>query len=114
MQISVYNNSSDDYYFDDVVYGSNFYDNNNIDYTLSGINHGDKISIHETKTFTITFKYTDEYKNSNPTSFDNVLNSYINFKFIKGYSISYTGLNDTSGLDTLILDSQTKTSTFTN
>ena len=114
MQISVYNNSSDDYYFDDVVYGSNFYDNNNIDYTLSGINHGDKISIHETKTFNITFKYTDEYKNSNPTNFDNVLNSYINFKFIKGYSISYTGLNDTSGLDTLILDSQTKTITFTN
>ena len=112
MQISVYNNSSDDYYFDDVVYGSNFYDNNNIDYTLSGINHGDKISIHETKTFTITFKYTDEYKNSNPTTFDNVLNSYINFRFKKGYSITYTNITTQSNYPTLVLDGENLSVTF--
>ena len=115
MQISVYNNSQEDVYYDNTVYGDNFYDNENIDYTITGISHGDKLAVHATKTFTITFKYTDEYKATNPTIFDNVLNSYLNFRFIKGYSITYTGgFSSTTGLPDLILEDESKTITFTS
>ena len=72
MNITIYNKSDDDVYFDKTVYGENFYDNNNIDFTLSGITHGQKLSKNDNVSFTMTFKYTDAYKASNPSTFTNV------------------------------------------
>ena len=91
MNVTIYNKSNNDVYFDRVVYGDNFYDNNNIDYTLSGLSHGQKLSVDDSVTFTITFKYTDQYKASNPSTFTNVLNSYLDFRFVNGYTITYNG-----------------------
>ena len=81
MEITIKNDTNYDTFFDDVVYGNNFYDNNNIDFSLSGLVHSQRLSAHDSVTFTITFKYTDAYKATNPTTFTNTLNSYLNFEF---------------------------------
>ena len=92
--ITVYNKSAYDVYFDDVIYSNEFYDNNHIDYTLSGISHLQKLAKNTSVTFTITFKYTNAYKNSSPSQpYDNILNSYLNFRFLKGYNITYSNIS---------------------
>ena len=114
MNITIYNNSGNDVYFDNVVYTNEFYDNSNIDYTLNGLSHGQLLETNDSVTFTITFKYSDAYLATNPTVFDDELNSYINFSFKKGYSVTYIGFNSTTGLDTVILEDQTLTEIFNN
>ena len=102
--ITVYNKSAYDVYFDDVIYSNEFYDNNHIDYTLSGISHLQKLAKNTSVTFTITFKYTNAYKNSSPSQpYDNILNSYLNFRFLKGYDIIYTDISG-SGYTSLVLE----------
>ena len=81
MEITIYNKEASTAIFDKVSYGSNFYDNNNIDFTLTGLTHGQEVRSNESVTFTITFKYTDAYKATNPSTFTNTLNSYLNFDF---------------------------------
>ena len=105
MNITIYNKSDDDVYFDNTVYGDNFYDNNNIDFTLNGLTHGQKLAKDANVSFTITFKYTDAYKGSNPSTFTNTLNSYIGFIFKKGCSITYTNISG-SGYPSLILEGE--------
>ncbi len=114
MNITIYNKSDGDVYFDQVVYGDNFYDNNNIDYTLSGLTQGQRLGVNENVSFTITFKYTDQYKATNPSTFDNVLNSYLNFRFVKGYTITYNGFGSNNNLPTVLLENETKNITFTS
>ena len=114
MNVTIYNKSDNDVYFDQVVYGSNFYDNNNIDFTLTGLTNGQKLSVNDNVSFQITFKYSDAYKATNPSTFDNILNSYLNFRFVNGYSITYNGFSSTNGLADLILDGTTKTISFTS
>ncbi len=112
MNITIKNNTQETKYFDKVVYDNNFYDNENIDFTLNGITSGYMLSPGNSVSFTITFKYSDEYIASNPNDFDNILNSYINFKFKKGYSITYSNINNTSNYPSLILDGNTLNVTF--
>ena len=114
MNITVKNNSNNDYYFDQVVYDSDFYDNDNIDFTLSNMSHGDLLESDNSTSFTITFKYTDSYKASNPSTFDNILNSYLNFRFKKGYAITYSNITNTANYPSLILEGNTLTVTFSN
>lgn len=114
IDINVKNNSNDDLYFDQVVYDPEFYDNNNIDFTLSNISHGDLLTKGSSTSFSITFKYTDSYKASNPTTFANMLNSYLNFKYKKGYAITYSNITNTTNYPSLILEGNTLTVTFSN
>lgn len=60
--------------FRDVLYSSDFYDNENIEIVLNGLNHGDMLRPGESVTFQITYQYSDS--TNNPT-----LNSLINFCF---------------------------------
>ena len=105
MNITIYNKSEDDVYFDKTVYGDSFYDNNNIDFTLSGLTHGQLLAKNNSVTFTMTFKYTDAYKNTNPSTFTDTLNSYIGFEFKKGCSITYTNITG-SGYTNFVLEGE--------
>ena len=75
--VSIINMSSDNVLFDKVVYGESFYDNNDIVFELTNLNPNDPLNAGQTINFQITFKYkTDLTEVTN-----NVLNSYLNFKF---------------------------------
>ncbi len=79
-RVTVNNCGTNKYKFDGAVSATHvyFYDNSDITYTLSGITTGDEIVSGDSITFTITFKYVD-----NVTIDNNILNSFINFKFSK-------------------------------
>ena len=103
--ITIVNDTNDDYIFTGTSFDPDFYDNNNITFSISGLSTGYQLNSNGSKTFTITFSYTGS-NTSNP-----VLNSYISFDFEKYYTITYTHIN-TSGHNypTYILDSETSKS----
>ena len=75
--ITIYNNSDKNYYFKDTLFSDAFYDNKDITFSLEGLEKGDIIDPHSELSFSITFKY-----NNNITEItNNILNSYLNFKF---------------------------------
>lgn len=90
--ITVYNSTRDNYYFDDTLYSDEFYDNKDITFVLIGLNKGDLLESGAKKTFYIKFKYVD----SITTVSNNVLNSYLNFKFVKGANLIATNFNSYS------------------
>ncbi len=65
------------------------YDNQNIDFVVSGINQGYELNPGEQVSFNITFKYVDGLSNIT----NNVLNSYINFRFQKVDKVARIGNN---------------------
>lgn len=73
--IKIYNKTNKEYKYDSAIYDSAFYDNENIIFTIEGINKDDIILPNESKEFNITFSY----KNNDISN--NTLTSYINFKF---------------------------------
>ncbi len=76
-EMTITNLTDENVIFDKVVYSSEFYDNEDIIFELTNLQHGDLLEAHEAITFQITFKYkTDLTEVTN-----NVLNSYLNFKF---------------------------------
>lgn len=77
--ITIYNSGNDTYTFKDVEYSDEFYDNPNIVFELDGLKKWDTVASKQEVTFSITFHYSG---NTVPDS--NVLNSYLNFKFMKG------------------------------
>lgn len=77
--ITIYNSGNKDYYFKDVEYSDEFYDNPNIVFELDGLKKYDTLSSKQYITFTITFHYLDNIVPDYKT-----LNSYLNFKFIMG------------------------------
>ena len=81
--VTIYNNTSYTYVFDDAIYDPAFYDNNNIEFSLSGISKWSTVNAKHSITFNITFKYKEGFTPSSSDPLDNVLNSYINFKFEK-------------------------------
>lgn len=76
-QISVVNLTNEEYVYNGSTFDNSFYDNNNITYDVNGITVGDSLLAGQTVTFNVTFHYT-----GNDTS-NNILNSYINFRFKK-------------------------------
>lgn len=78
-QITVYNNGEEKYVFKDVEHSDGeFYDNLDIVYSLEGIKQGDVLQSKQSISFSITFHYSN-----NTVSNNNILNSYLNFKFVK-------------------------------
>ena len=78
MNISIHNSTDESYEFSGVTYevGNNTYSNENIVYSLSGLENGNKLSKNSSITFEITFSYKD-----NKLTDSNILLSYLNFNF---------------------------------
>ena len=95
-QIKFKNLSNSDKFYDQILYDSSFYDNEDIKVELNGINKGDVVHPNEEITGTVTFKY----KEGLTTITNNELNSYINFKFIDtlgNHTITYDNSIPTTG-----------------
>ena len=115
--ITVYNNTNDDYMFDQVLRDTEqslFYDNQNITFTLNGLNRYDTLAHGQSKTFTITFGYVNGFTPS--SSSDRVLNSYINFKFKKGYTVTYSNITTQNNSDypTVAFENDSMVATFSS
>lgn len=100
LQVEIKNSTDTLEYFDELLVSSSFYSNPNIDYTLSGLTHGDSLGPDEVITTTLTFKYSDAYKGSNPTSpYTNTLDSVIEYSFDEvittEYPVTITGVSFT-------------------
>lgn len=91
-EITVYNSTSDIYAFNETLYSKDefFYDNTDIKLSTSGISQWDEIQPGTTKKFQVTFEYIDGLT----TISDNTLNSTINFKFDKYYTITYEDITN--------------------
>ena len=77
-KVRIKNNTDEVAIFNKAVFTSaSGRDNNNIDFVVDGLNHGDTLSPGERIECTITFKYIDSLSNVT----NNVLNSSVNFKF---------------------------------
>ena len=115
--ITIFNNTNEDYMFDQVLRDTEqslFYDNQNITFTLSGINKYDQLNHGQSKTFTITFSYVNGFTPSSAS--DKILNSYINFRFKKGYSVTYNNITtqNNSNYPTTVLENDSLIATFSN
>lgn len=105
--ITLYNNSNEDYAFIGTVYADNFYDNSNIKIDLNGLEENDIIVANGgTITFSITFSY------AGTTTENNTLNSYLNFKFGKPHTVTYLNFDENS-YPTVTISGTTYTNTFT-
>ncbi len=83
-KIKIRNNSDKSEKYDKPVYSTDLgYDNEDIEFIINGISHGDVIQANEEKEFTITFKYSDSLSSIT----NQILHSIINFKFIDSISI---------------------------
>lgn len=76
--VNIVNSSNETYSFKNIEYVQDFYDNPNIVYELDGLKQGDLLLNKGQITFEITFHYLN-----NTFTGNNVLNSYLNFKFVK-------------------------------
>ena len=76
-QVSIVNLTSSIKEFKGVIYDSEFYDNEDIDFEVTGLSIGDTIDPNETIVANLTFKYKEQQQHYD----DRVLNSYLNFKF---------------------------------
>ena len=83
-QVTLKNNTDNKYAFKEIIYGSDFYDNNDI---IVKTNIKKIINKNETKTFELTFKYKETTEITN-----NELNSIINLKFEKCHTITYENI----------------------
>lgn len=90
--ITMYNNSDAPYTFNSAQYNEEFYDNLNIVYELEGLKKGDIVLSKQQITFSIKFHYKDNLISSNY-----ILNSYLNFKFVKG-----TNLDETPDINNIV------------
>lgn len=107
-KVTLYNNSNKDYAFIGTVYADNFYDNSNIQFELNGLEKNDIIKANGGSiTFSITFSY------AGTTTENNILNSYLNFKFGTPYTVTYLNFDENSYPSTVINET-TYTNTFTS
>lgn len=77
--ITMYNSGNQPYTFKEVEYTDEFYDNPNITFDLDGLKRWDVVQPKQYITFSITFHYLN-----NSVVDNNILNSYLNFRFMKG------------------------------
>ena len=80
-KVKVKNNGSTTATYNMPIYSTDLgYDNQDIEFIVSGINRGDTLQPNEEKEFTVTFKYVDSLS----TITNQTLNSIINFQFQDG------------------------------
>ena len=75
-EITLENHSNNVKEFQGIVYDSNYYSNNEIGYTITGLNVGDMLDPGDQVTFQLTFQYNDS------THTNNILDSILNFDFV--------------------------------
>lgn len=85
--VTVKNNTNNNYAFKEIVYGSEFYDNQDI-IVETNMEKKEQLNKNETKTFEITYKYKDNLEEIT----NNILNSTLNIKFQKYYEIIYENI----------------------
>lgn len=95
--VTIKNNTLKDLYFIEVVRNNSFYlnssndENTQIEYELIGLNEYDMLSSHGGEvTFDIKFKY-NVANTLDILETNQILNSYLNFRYREIYTISYTG-----------------------
>ena len=91
-EVEIFNTTSFTYYYDDVYHtlGEYTYNNENITYTINGLNNGYLLGPNKS----IKFEVTYHYKNNDTTN--NQLLSTLNFNFIKTFPITYIGFENNS------------------
>lgn len=95
-EVTIKNLLEENQVYNDIVYDSSFYDNDDIEIITNGLNVGDVLIPNEEKTFTIIFKYKDTLS----TITNNELNSFIKFKFdstSSNHKITYDSSINTTG-----------------
>lgn len=80
------NNTENEREFSGVVVNPNFYDNDLIQFSLSGLQAGDKLRGEEVCEATIRFSYIEDFAPSSETE----LNSFLNFRFIEPETVGET------------------------
>ena len=112
--ITIFNNTNTNYMFKEVLRdteASLFYDNQNITFSLSGLNVHDTLIAGQSVTFTVTFSYVNGFTPS--TASDKVLNSYINFKFGIAHTVTYNNIDTLNkNYDTVVFDNDNLVVTF--
>lgn len=106
--VTIYNNTSDTYYYTGTVYDENFYDNENIIFSVNNLSSDNILKSNSVAVFEITF----EYRNSTLVN-NNILNSYIKFCFDKIHLITYKNLAS-NNLPEYVIDGENLNITFTN
>lgn len=105
IQVVLYNSTNSNYIFDEIVYTEEKY--NNTDITFSFNKKDEILKSGETLEVTVTFKY-DTYNSQT----SNILESMLNFKFIKLYNVTYENFNSTTSYPTYIGEDKTLTISF--
>ena len=105
-EVTLSNDTDYKYQYVDTIYDEDFYDNDKITYKVEGINPNDIIAPGSEKKILITFKYKSEDITKN------TLNSYLNIKFNKVYSITYENITN-NNYPNLIIDGENVNITFT-
>lgn len=106
--ITIYNNTSDNYYYMGTVFVDDFYNNEDIVYTVEKINTDSILRSNSVAVFEITFQYKDS---TLPDS--NILNSYIKFCFSKAHLVKYKNLTG-NNLPEYVIDGEDLSITFTD
>lgn len=108
-EVEILNTTNYIHYYDGVKYtlGENTYNNENITFTVDGLEEGYLLGPNQSIKFNLTFNY----KNQN--IINETLLSTLNFKFIKTYNISYIGF-DNGVYKNYALENQPFTVTFNN
>lgn len=84
-EVTVYNKSNNEYYLTGISYDENFYDNSGIACEIvEGLE--DRVESEGSLTFKVKFSY------ANGIASNNILNSYVNFKFKRVYSVAYENI----------------------
>ena len=98
-QITTTNSTANNYVYVGPAVSENFYSNNDIEYSISGINVGDRISPNDSKTFNLTYSYASGHT---PQTQTEELDAYINFGFRELYMINYVNIQGTGYPDSVI------------
>ena len=104
-EVVIYNSTDTDYRFKETTYmlGTDTYDNENITFTLDGINTSSVVKSKDSITFRITFKYKDNLLAAN-----NKLKSYINFAFEPNIILASAGTLKSDSINGVYLGSYSK------
>lgn len=108
-EVTLKNDTESSFKYIDAIHDNSlqFYDNENIEYEVTGIEKGEILLPDSEKVITITFKYKEL-----PIE-NNILNSYINIKFSKVYSIQYVNIDSTNLINSIAEDESSNIE-FTN
>ena len=96
-EVTLRNDTERTFKYVDVIHDdrTEFYDNDNIEYEVTGIQKGEILLPDSEKLITISFKYK-----ALPIE-NNILNSYINIKFSKVYNIEYIDINSNNLINSI-------------